>query len=242
MSLIDDDILMRRIDGELSPREAERIDAAAQADPDLAARLDGMRRLRAAAKEAFPIVADARDQALTRLIAAGPAQARSPLAGLIQALADAFTPRRAALWGGLATATFVGGVLLGPYFGQADRSLAVGPGGALMDERLVHVLETRLAADGADGEGRSVGLTFRDDEGQWCRTFRAAEAEVAGLACREQNGWTMRVLAPTEGAPGEIRMAGADTPDAVLAAVDAMISGEAVDAAAEAGARKAGWR
>lgn len=242
MSLIDDDILMRRIDGELSRWEAERIDAAALADPDVAVRLEAMRRLRATAREAFPVAPDLRDQALIRLIAAGGAQSRSPLAGLYQALADAFTPRRAALWGALATAAFVGGVLLGPYFGEADRGFAVGTGGTLTDEGLVRVLDTRLAADGPDGAGRSVGLTFRDDEGRWCRTFRANDASLAGLACRQQDGWRIRVLAPTGGAPGEVRTAGADTSDAVLAAVDAIISGETLDAAAEARARNAGWR
>ena len=242
MSMIDDDILMRRIDGELSPQEAERVDAAALVDPDVAARLEGMRRLRAAAREAFPVAADPRDQALARLIGEGTAAPRSPFAGLVQALADAFAPRRAALWGGLAAAAFVGGVLLGPYFGEADRSLAVGAGGALADARLVRVLDTRLAADGADGDGRSVGLTFRDDEGRWCRTFRADEARLAGLACRQPGGWTMRVLAPTGGAPGEVRTAGAHTPEAVLAAVDAAISGDTLDAAAEARARDSGWR
>lgn len=242
MSTIDDDILMRRIDGELSPQEADRVDAAALVDPDVAARLEGMRRLHAAAGEAFPVVADPRDQALARLIAAEGAAPRSPFAGLGQALADAFSPRRAALWGGLAAAAFVGGVLLGPYFGEADRSLAVGSNGVLTDASLVRVLDTRLAADGADGDGRSVGLTFRDDEGRWCRTFRADEARLAGLACRQPDGWTMRVLAPTGGAPGEVRTAGADTPEAVLAAVDAAISGDTLDAAAEARARDAGWR
>lgn len=242
MSLIDDDILMRRIDGQLSPRDAERIDAAALADPEVAARLEAMRRLRATAQEAFPVTPDPRDQALISLIAAGGARSGSPLVGIYQALTDAFTPRRAALWGGLATAAFVGGVLLGPSFGGADRGLAVGPGGALTDAGLIRVLDTRLAADGPDGAGRSVGLTFRDDEGRWCRTFQASDASLAGLVCRQQGGWKIRVLAPTGEAPGEIRTAGAETSDAVLAAVDAVISGETLDAAAEARARDAGWR
>lgn len=43
-----------------------------------------------------------------------------------------------------------------------------------------------------------------------------------------------RCWVPIEGAPGEVRTAGADTPDAVLTAVDAAISGDALDAAAEA--------
>lgn len=242
MSTIEDGALMRFIDGELSPQEAERIKAAALIDPDVAARLEGMRRLRAVAREAFPAAVDPRDQALIRLITAEPAAPRSPFAGLGRALADAFAPRRAALWGGLATAAFVGGILLGSVFGQTDRGFAVGAGGTLADADLVRVLDTRLAADGADDDGRSVGLTFRDDEGRWCRTFRVDGAKLAGLACRQQGGWTMRVLAPSGGAPGEVRTAGADTPDMVLAAVDAALSGDTLDAVAEARARDSGWR
>src|SRR5690606_570831 len=136
----DDDILMRRIDGELPPEEGERIDAAAQADPALAARLEAMRRLRGAAREAFPVQVDPRDLALARLIGAAEAARPSALDGVRGALADAFAPRRAALWGGLATAAFVGGLLLGPLLGGAGEGLNIQSGGVLADAGLVRAL------------------------------------------------------------------------------------------------------
>ena len=46
MTRYDDDILMRRIDGDLSPDQAAAIDTAAAADPALAARLAVAARLR----------------------------------------------------------------------------------------------------------------------------------------------------------------------------------------------------
>ncbi|MNU30085.1 hypothetical protein D3C71_185670 [compost metagenome] len=242
----DDEILMRRIDGELSPEESERIDAAARVDPELAARLAAMRGLRTAAREAFPVEVDPRDLALTRLIGAAEPARTSALTGVRRALADAFAPRRAAIWGGLATAGFVGGLLLGPLLGPmlggSDEGMRILPGGVLTDAGLVRVLDSRLAADGADDQGRAIGLTFRDGEGRWCRTFRAGEAGLAGLACRQGDGWTMRALAPMTPATGEVRTAGAETPEVVLSAVDATLTGDTLDAAAEARARDSSWR
>lgn len=238
----DDEILMRRIDGELSPEEGERIDAAARADPDLAARLAAMRGLRTAAREAFPVEVDPRDQALARLIGAATPARPSVLAKVRRAFADAFAPRRAAIWGGLATAGFVGGLLLGPLLGGSGEGMRIQPGGVLADAGLVRVLDSRLAVDGADEQGRAIGLTFQDGEGRWCRTFRAGEAGLAGLACRQGDGWTMRALAPMTPETGEVRTASAETPAVILAAVDATLAGETVDTAAEARARDTGWR
>lgn len=238
----DDEILMRRIDGELSAEEGERIDAAARADPELAARLAIMRGLRTAAREAFPVEVDPRDQTLTRLISAAEPARPSVLAEVRRALSDALVPRRAAIWGGLATAGFVGGLLLGPLLGGSNEGMRIQPGGVLADAGLVRVLDSRLAADGADDQGRAIGLTFRDGDGRWCRTFRAGEAGLAGLACRQGDGWTIRALAPTAPATGEVRTAGVEAPEVVLAAVDAALAGDTLDAAAEARARDSGWR
>lgn len=236
----DDEILMRRIDGELSPEEGERIDAAARADPELAARLAAMRGLRTAAQEAFLVEIDPRDQALALLIGAGVPPRRSALAAM-RALADVLASRRTLIWGGLATAGFVGGLLLAPLLGGAGEGMRIQPGGVLADASLVRVLDSRLAADGADAKGRAIGLTFRDGEGRWCRTFRAGEAELAGLACRHGDGWTVRALAPMTPTTGEVRTAGAETPEVILAAVDAVLAGETVDAAEEARGRDSGW-
>ena len=65
---------------------------------------------------------------------------------------------------------------------------------------------------------------------------------MAGLACRQGDGWAVRVLAPLGATGGEVRSASSDTPEAVLAAVDAAIAGESADADAEMRARDAGWR
>lgn len=242
MTHYDDETLMRRVDGELPPRDAAAIDAAAAADPALAGRLEALRRVRTLAREAVPIAPDPRDQALARLIAAAPRP--SPLASrLVHRLGDAFAPRHAPLWAGLAAVCFVAGLAIGWLGGDGPGSgFTVDREGGLADTGLVRVLDHRLTADGADAGGRAVGLTFRDADNRWCRTFSSAEAGVAGLACREADHWRLQALAPFEAIPTGLRTAAADIPAPVLAAVDASIAGDALDAAEEARARDAGWR
>ncbi|OYX36197.1 MAG: hypothetical protein B7Z01_00700 [Brevundimonas subvibrioides] len=242
MTRYDDEILMRRIDGELTPEDGERIDAKALTDAELAGRLRAMRALRTAAREAFEVRRDSRDVSLARLIAGADGERASPWAGLGRALAGAFAPKRAALWGGLAVATFVGGVLAGPLLRGPEPAFTLAPRGEIADSGLRRVLDTRLASEGPDAEGRAVALTYRDADGAWCRTFNAADAGVAGLACRDKGRWAIRVVAPLNDASGEIRTAGSDIPAAILAAVDASLGGETLDAAAEARARDADWR
>ena len=239
----DEQLLMRRVDGELSPEAAAAIDAAAAGDPGLARRLEALRRLRALAREAFPAAADPRDAGLTRLIMAGAERPEPWTARLAGGLRGAFAPRHAPVWAAAAATCFVLGLAVG-WLGQprAAGGFVIAADGTVADAGLVQVLDEGLAADGADAAGRAVGLTFRDASGRWCRTFPAAEAGVAGLACRDDAGWSLQVLAPFEPSGSEVRTAGADTPEAVLSAVDALIAGETLDAAAEARARDAGWR
>jgi anti-sigma factor RsiW len=58
MTRYDDETLMRRVDGELTPQEGERVDAEALHDSHLAARLTRMRGLRTLARDAFAIAPD----------------------------------------------------------------------------------------------------------------------------------------------------------------------------------------
>lgn len=240
MTRYDDETLMRRIDGEMPVAERDRIDAAAASDADLAARLAALRTTGAAARAAFPARSDARDADLARLImASGAAPTNS--AGWKLWLGQAFAPRSAVVWGGLAMAAFVAGLLIAPSL-NGSTGFALTSDGAVADAGLVRVLDTGLAADGADVQGRSIGLTFRNAEGRWCRTFTATQDSVAGLVCRQGEDWRLQALAPAEALGGEIRTASSNTPAVVLAAVDANIAGDAADIAAERRARDDGWR
>lgn len=238
----DDETLMRRVDGELTPETGAAIDADAVADPALAARLAAMRHVHALAREAVPLAPDPRDRDLARMIAAN-VPPRPSAARLFDRIGAAFAPRHAPLWAGMAAACFALGLSFGWLVaGGSDSGFAVDRQGAVADPALVRVLDSRLTADGADAQGRAVGLTFRDADGHWCRTFQAGEVRVAGLACREADTWRLQALAPFQPAAGELRTASGDIPAPVLAAIDAALADDPLDAAAEARARDAGWR
>jgi hypothetical protein len=238
MTRYDDETLMRRVDGELTPDEGAAVDAAAATDPALAERLAALRSLRTLAREAFPAQPDPRDDALAALIAGAVPGARGP--AWTDRLKAAFAPSLLPVWAAAAAACFVLGLMVG---GPKEQGFAIGPQGQIADAGLTRVLDQRLAGQGADDQGRAVGLTFRDADGRWCRTFSAGGDGVAGLACRRDDRWAVQALAPFSAAgPDAIRTASADIPAPVLAAVDAAQAGDVLDAAAEARARDAGWK
>jgi hypothetical protein len=142
-----------------------------------------------------------------------------------------------ALAASVAVALFVGILVMrgpgAPYEEIDGRRVARGT--------LEQALTAQLASR-PDGSGVGIGISFRDRAGDYCRTFLLQRQEpLAGLACRSDAGWELRVLADAPAPDGEVRAAGA-MPLAVLQAVDAAIAGEPLDAAAEAAARDAGWR
>ncbi|WP_339933445.1 hypothetical protein [uncultured Brevundimonas sp.] len=237
---VDDLTLMAFVDGELTAAEHERVTTALALDPALQARAEALRGARCVAREAFPIVVDPLDTALAAHIRSsktGTATRRFTPAHL-------FAPRlrRPALWAGLAVAGFAAGIGVGWLApGPAPDGLVLQPGAQIADGALTRVLDTRMAGDGVDASGRRVNLTFRTVDGEWCRTFAADADGVAGLACRKNGHWQARVITPWVAPDTALRTASAETPAAILAEVDALISGQTLDAAAEADLLAAGW-
>lgn len=240
--MIDDLTLMAFVDGELTPDRRAEVEAALAADPALRARADAFRQVRTAARAAFPIAPDPRDSALASLIAGAGRPGDASTAERSRRWIGGMSLPQAATWGAVATACFVAGLGFG-LFGQTDsEGFALDRRGAIADPGLVKVLDQRAAAEGSDAQGRAVGLTFRAADGRWCRSFRSGEDGVAGLACRQDGGWRAEAFAPLAATGGEVRTASSDTPPAVLAAVDALIGGDTLDAAAEADAIRSRWR
>ena len=237
---LDDLTLMAFVDGELPAAEHERVAAALARDPALQARAEALRGARTVAREAFPIVVDPLDAALAARIRSNARGARARRFAPADRL-GAWLPRPA-LWAGLAAAGFAAGIGVGWLApGPTPDGLVLQPGGRIADGALTRVLDTRRAGDGADASGHRVNLTFRSVEGEWCRTFAADTDGVAGLACRRDGHWQARVITPWV-APGTgLRTASAETPPAILAEVDALISGQSLDTATEADLLAAGW-
>lgn len=139
-----------------------------------------------------------------------------------------------AAWGGMA-ATLVLGTLIGtrlaPPSGGDDRLVATG--------EIAKALNQQLAS--APTGAVAVQLSFKANDGRYCRTF--STTTTAGLACREADGaWALQQVAAVNALNGDMRQASSSLPPSVLAAVDATMAGDALNAEQEKAARDAGWR
>lgn len=224
---ITDDMLVAYVDGELPEPQRAVVESAVAADPVLFEKLEQHRRLRARVFGAFAGVLD--EPVPERLVeAAKPSNVvnltewrRSPV------------PMWAAMAASLVVGVVAGGVAL-PRFGEQPM---IGSDLTAHGE-LAGALEKQLASAPDDSAVR-VGLTFRSADG-YCRTF--SEASVAGLACREGDGWKVRMAVAHDGGPaGDYRMAASDVPPEVIEAAQALMVGEPLDAEAEAAAAAKGW-
>ena len=254
----DDPILMAYADGQLDAAEAARVEAAIAADPALAEAVARHRALRARLQQAFApaldepvpaaLLAAARAGASAGRGAATPADAAPADVASIQdarARRDAArAPRRGPpAWLAMA-AVLVLGLAVGLLLGRpATGPVRLGEDGQLLAQgELARALDTQLAAEA--GERIAIGLSFRDADGHWCRSFHLrGDAAMAGLACRgDDGGWRLPALAEAAAGGGDLRQAAADLPPAVLAAIDERLVDDAADAEAERAARDAGWR
>ena len=224
-----DERLIAYVDGELPAAERARLEAEIAADPGLAARLARHRALAETVSAAFAPVLD--EAVPARLLAAATA-ANDRGAG---------RPSRARLapWAAIAASLLVG--VVAGRIAWPTSAVLVQQGGALTAQgHLARALDVQLAADPGPVK---VGLTFRAADGRVCRTFESAPDRLAGLACRADGGWAARtVTAWAPPAQAAYRQAASDTPPEVLAAVDALIAGQPLDASAERAARDRGWK
>jgi anti-sigma factor RsiW len=239
----DDELLMAYADGELEPERAATVEEAMTADPEVARRVEAFREDRRRLGAAFAPVAD--EAVPDRLIAAILAPGRSGVADLG---AERAKRRPGGSWAwpqGLAMAAcLAGGLAIGLGYHRLDpRPLVEVEPGLVASGPLAGALDRQLGGSETAGPVR-VGLSFRAMDGRYCRTFVAsAAAPVAGLACREDDGWRIRMAMTAPAAPqGDYRLAAADVPAPVLQAVEGLIDGAPLDAVGEAAASKSGWR
>lgn len=222
---------MAYVDGELDAAAASQVEAAMRADPELAALVAAQQRLRAQLQQAF---APALEEPVPARLSATAARAPRRL------------PMRPPTWLAAAASLALGVLLASWWPGRVDRPLQLADGNLVAGAKLADALDHRLAAEGG-GRPVAVGLSFRSQAGNYCRSFVLArqsfgEQSLAGLACRNADRW--RVVALGEAAPqgSELRQASSPLPPAVLAEVDARLQGEPLDATGERQARDAGWR
>lgn len=235
----DDKTLAAYVDGELPPAEAAAVEMFLARSPEAAARAKHLRAMRA------------------RLSAAYGSILTEPVPGRLRALFDASVPEEAEIvdlaarrpkpdrpaWRaqhfGAMAASLTAGFVIAAALVAPRGDLVAGRGGALdASAALDEALERQAAATRGD---IAIGVTFKDSAGAWCRTFAADNR--AGLACRDDDRWSIRTLttAPAETDAGAYRLAASLAAPEVLAAVDARIAGEPLDAEEEEEAIKSGW-
>jgi hypothetical protein len=139
-----------------------------------------------------------------------------------------------AAWGGMA-ATLVLGTLIGtrlaPLGDDGGRLVASGTIAQALDKQLAN----------ATGGPVAVQISFKARDGRFCRSF--STTTTAGLACRDSDGaWALQQVAAVNALNGDMRQASSSLPPSVLAAVDATLAGDALNADQEKAARDAGWR
>lgn len=232
MTDIDEAMLIALVDGELDEVTRRRVERAVADDPALAARLTAHRQLRERLSGHYaPIAQEPVPSAMRMLLDQG-------------AVVTPFA-RPAARWrgwamGGAIAASLVLGLSLGRLTGEQTGPIALNDGVMVAQGALAQALDTQLASAPGDAAVR-IGLTFRRKGGGWCRSFDGA---VAGVACREGQGWQVQQALPGAGqGQGGATYRQASSSDArVMATIDALADGAPVDAAGEIRARQSDWR
>lgn len=227
----DAEALQAYLDGEADADTRARIEAARLLDPALDEAIRRDQRMRERLQEAFDGVL------------------REPVPDALRRLVDAPVPRvrrtapRTLRWRAPAYALAASLVLVAAAIAfRLDGSAPwVRKDGALVARgRFAAVLDRSMSAAPVDGV--RVGLTFLDRGGRWCRSFDGVDGGWQGLACREQGQWRVELLVQEPVSTGELRQAGAGMAPEVLAAIDARIKGEALDAGHERAVVASGWR
>jgi hypothetical protein len=244
----DDETLMAYADGELDEPQRSEITQALERDPELARRVARHRVLRAEVAGAYANVLSR--PMPERLLKA--AQRESDPSGepgarrgtVVQFPARASqapaTSWRLREWGAMAASLAIGAVISWKLFAPPESAFSTRSGGLVASGSLASALDSQLASNQTGNEPVLIGLSFRMQDGQYCRSFELTAAATAGLACRVDDEWRVPVTAASPAHTGGVRQA-ASPPPAVMQVIQARISGEALDAAGEENAQRAGW-
>lgn len=224
-------------DGELEGEALRQAEAAVADDPALRAQVDAHRALKVRLAAHFAPIAEAPvPESLVRAVTG-----KTKSVGEIVDFAEAARKRAMPAAPGLRWSRFAGPALAASLvlalvgIGLSQRTssgYAEGDVAAALDGQLV-------ATQSAQAPVRIL-LSFRDAENRYCRGFSSAAR--SGIACRDDRGWRLGKTIGGASAPtGEYRQAGsADA--AILAAIQDLAQGPALDAQGEQSAQRRGWR
>jgi hypothetical protein len=247
---VTEEMLMAYADGELDQETRAQVKDAIDKDPALNAVLDRHRALRSELRAAFdPVLEEAVPD---RLVAAVRGSSRARLASNV--LQFERTPGHTApthRYGWQAWISIAAGVVIGVAIGWLVwRSSVTSPvmmvqSSALNAQgSLAHALSQQLVSTQTKDDTVSIGLSFKDKAGDYCRTFATrGDSEFSGVACAHDGDWQIRLLtqASAEESDSAYRTAASKFPAAVLEAVNGSIAGEPLNADQEAQAKARNW-
>lgn len=243
MTKIDETLLIAYADGELDAETRAEVERAIAADPKLAAIVEKHRRLRDRLAGHFaPVAEEPVPDALRKLIE-GSTKPQSEVIDFAGARARRQRGFSLPAWGqaGAIAASLIVGIFAGRMVLPANQGPVTMRGGALVAQgTLAQSLDTQLAAAQPAGAAVRIGVSFRDQQDRFCRTFDAGT--VSGVACRGREGWMLPFTAAAGGAAGGEYRQAASGDALVMGAAEAMMTGEPLDAAAERKARDHGWK
>lgn len=219
-------------DGELDPAQQAEIAAAVAADPELGEQVRAHRALRERLAQHFePILEAPLPERLTK-----PLQHQRDgviSLGVAREKRAQRTTAGVSRWAWFAGPALAASLALAVFLPRGEQdNYAQGP--------LAAALEQQLVSSQEHGARQRILLSFRNDNGEYCRAF--VGREKSGIACREAQGWRLEEEANGASAQQtEYRMAGSSAAS-LLDRAQAMAAGPALDAGQERGARERGWR
>lgn len=229
------DMLMAYADGELDRETRRAIEAEMAVDPQVAQEVERQRAMRADVGAAFAGVLD--EQVPDRLLRAAtkskPASQRRQWAW----------PEWTSIAASLLIGVLAGRALLQSPGAKPDLIATGTDGHIVASGQLAQALSEQLSSQ--DGSGVHIGLTFRSNSGEYCRTFGTRSGmNVVGFACRDAEAWRIEMLStsPRTEPGGDYRMASTQLPAPIVQAIAERMQGEALDADQEAIARQRRWR
>ena len=252
---IPDELLAAYVDGELEGAERVRIEQAIAQDAQLAQRVAQQRALRERLRGAFDgVLQEAVPQRLAQAAKLGAPSGPAQVIDLARVRAERARRGNGQRIVKVRRFTIAASLVVGLMAGVLIQRLSA-PGaltefhdGSLLARgALARALNEQLAGAAPSAAEVRVGLTFKARSGNYCRIFALSGSRpLAGLACRDQEQWQVLNLVGAEGASvsgngQNLRMAASSLPPALLQAVNERISGEPLNAAAEAKARNNGW-
>ncbi len=271
MDKISDEILMAYADDALQPAEMRQIAALVARDPSLASRLEPFVVTHSALPQIFsdaqlgPIPSRLLDTVMSAPIGVSKRPAKS--AGIVDSLKAILFPdtlsfaRTFALCGTVLAVAGAGWIAsrAGLQNPTAQQLIAIEDGKPVARGVLARVLETApMLQNVASAEGQSATpvVTFRNANGSICRQFAAAQSKtdtLSGYACRDDAGqWQVGFYVTgqnsadpnlaQENAAEAIMPAGRESNPDLDAAIENVISGDAMDGEKERALIANGWK